>query len=377
MSDVLYARWLRHGPVSLYALDNTIVATIQPAIIEDLGHIEKLPWLSVTYQLGSFALDLTRGKLFAQFNGKLLFVASVVIFEVGSALCGAAPTIDALIIGRVICGAGGVGIYMGALNLLGVSTTQKERPIYISCMGIIWGSGTVLGPVIGGAFADSSATWRWAFYINLIIGAVAAPAYLLLPATNADRHDETVLARVRTIDWVGTVLICGASVSGFMAVNFGGALFEWRSGTIIGCFVCSGVLWIMFGLQQSYAIFTTQENRLFPCDMVLNLDAVILFAQTAAGMGTTFVAIYFIPVCHSPHLSDLIADFVPALLPIRPKRVRARWRASFAAHDFLDDFWQYPERHDAEQIRPFQTVGTCGGSSGGHRRRAHVFACQC
>ncbi|PVH99814.1 putative MFS drug efflux transporter [Periconia macrospinosa] len=302
--------------VFLYALDNTIVATIQPAIINDLGHLEKLPWVSVAFQVSSVALDLTWGKLYGKFDGKILFLLSVFIFEVGSALCGAAPTIDAEIVGRAICGAGGIGIYMGALNLLAVTTTNKERPVYISLMGICWGAGTVLGPVVGGAFADSSATWRWSFYINLVIGAVAAPAYfLLLPHTNTHLHGKKLLSRVRAVDWVGTILISGAIVSGIMGVNFGGVLFAWDNGEIIGPLVCSGVLWILFGLQQSYSVFTTPEDRIFPCDIVRNWEANILFAQTACGMGASLVFIYFIPLYFQFVQSDKALDAGIRLLP--------------------------------------------------------------
>ena len=242
----------------------------------------------------------TRGKLYAKFNGKTLFLAAVFIFEVGSAVCGAAPTIDAEIVGRAICGAGGIGIYMGALNILAVTTTHKERPVYISLMGICWGSGTVFGPIVGGAFADSSATWRWSFYINLVIGAVVAPAYiLLLPPTNTHLRMVKLLDRIRSIDWVGTVLISGAVVSGIMGVNFGGVLFTWNSGEIIGCFVCSGILWILFGLQQGFSVLTTPDDRMFPCDIVRKWEANVLFAQTACGLGASLVAIYFIPVSNS------------------------------------------------------------------------------
>jgi MFS family permease len=186
---------------------------------------------------------------------------------------------------------------MGALNILAVTTTNNERPIYISLMGICWGAGTVLGPVVGGAFADSAATWRWSFYINLVIGAVATPAYiLLLPPTNTHLRDVKLLKRICSIDWVGTVLISGAVVSGIMGINFGGVLFAWYSGEIIGCFICSGVLWIIFGLQQAFSVFTTPADRIFPCDIILNWEADVLFAQTASGMGGSLVAIYFIPV---------------------------------------------------------------------------------
>lgn len=204
---------------------------------------------------------------------------------------------DSEIVGRAICGVGGIGIYMGALNLLAVTISNAERPVYISLMGICWGSGTVLGPIIGGAFTDSSATWRWSFYINLVIGGVVAPIYLLLlPSTNAQIRETGFFRRLRSIDWVGTVIISGATVSGVMGINFGGVLFPWNSGTIIGCFICSGILWILFGIQQVYCIFTTVDDRIFPCDIVLNWEANMLFTHTAGGLGSSVVAIYFIPV---------------------------------------------------------------------------------
>lgn len=68
---------------------------------------------------------------------------------------------NALIVGRVIAGVGGAGMYLGLLNLISINTTIRERPAYIGGTGVVWGAGTILGPVIGGAFADSAATWRW------------------------------------------------------------------------------------------------------------------------------------------------------------------------------------------------------------------------
>lgn len=98
---------------------------------------------------------------------KIIFIASIVIFEVGSTVCGAAPTMNALIVGRVIAGIGGAGLYIGILQYLTTLTTHDERGGYMGGVGFVWGLGAVLGPVIGGSFSDSGATWRWAFYINL------------------------------------------------------------------------------------------------------------------------------------------------------------------------------------------------------------------
>jgi MFS family permease len=102
-----------------------------------------------------------------QFNAKWTYILCVLLFELGSAICGAAPSMDALIIGRAICGVAGSGMYVGVMTLLAITTTIHERPMYISGTGLTWGLGTVLGPVTGSGFSDSPEGWRWAFYINL------------------------------------------------------------------------------------------------------------------------------------------------------------------------------------------------------------------
>lgn len=92
---------------------------------------------------------------------KWIHISSVTLFTIGSAVCGAAPNMNALIVGRVIAGIGGAGMYLGNLNLISINTSMRERPVYMGGVGIVWGAGTILGPVIGGSFADSKATWRW------------------------------------------------------------------------------------------------------------------------------------------------------------------------------------------------------------------------
>ena len=151
----------------LYGLDNTIVANVQAAVIESFGNVEKIGWLGIGFPLGSIATILSVGKAYSIFNMKWLYLGSLVMFAAASALCGAAPNMDALIVGRVWAGAGGAGMYLGVLNLLTVNTSIHERPMYMGLTGLVWGTGCILGPVIGGAFSDSSATWRWVS-INLI-----------------------------------------------------------------------------------------------------------------------------------------------------------------------------------------------------------------
>jgi len=151
----------------LYGLDQTIVADIQAAAVEAFGSVEKLGWLGIGFPLGSIATILSLGKAYGIWDMKCLYIASLIVFAAGSALCGGAPNMDALIIGRVLAGAGGAGMYLGVLNILAINTTLLERPMYMGLTGLVWGAGCILGPVIGGAFADSSATWRWVLELHI------------------------------------------------------------------------------------------------------------------------------------------------------------------------------------------------------------------
>ncbi|RYP43032.1 hypothetical protein DL768_010117 [Monosporascus sp. mg162] len=132
-------------------------ADIQGTVIDTFSDVSQLAWIGAGFPLGSVA----------------------VILPYGLAVCAAAPSMNALIVGRVIAGAGGTGIYLGSLNYFSELTTREERGTYLSGTGFVWGVGTILGPLLGGGFAVSPATWRWGFWINLVVGAVTAPIMLL------------------------------------------------------------------------------------------------------------------------------------------------------------------------------------------------------
>lgn len=280
----------------LFALDNTIVANIQPIIVTRFDAVVKLPWISVAFLIGAASTNLVWGKIFAQFNAKWTYIICMIVFEVGSAVCGAAPNMNAFIIGRAICGFSGAGMYVGLMTMLAVTTTIQERPVYVSGAGFTWGVGTVLGPIIGGAFSDSSASWRWSFYINLCIGALCAPVYLFMLPNKDPRPGVSLAGRARELDYVGSILTIGAFVAGVMAVSFGGATYPWNSGKIIGLFVCSGVLFILLGIRQGLPLFTTAARRIFPVEFFKSRTALILFAMTAAGGTCIFLPVYMLPI---------------------------------------------------------------------------------
>ncbi|ETN44952.1 uncharacterized protein HMPREF1541_09827 [Cyphellophora europaea CBS 101466] len=280
----------------LFSLDNTIVAVIQPAIVQRFNAFEKLPWIAVGFVLGGCSMNLVYGKLYSLFDGKILYIVCVSLFEIGSAMCGAAPSMDILIVGRTICGVGGAGMYMGVMSLLSAFTTEQERPTYIGLTGLTWGAGTALGPIVGGIFTDSSAGWRWAFYLNLVVGGACAPVYLFLLPSSKPRPNESSKSLWQHLDWAGATLSVGAILTLVMGIAFGGEIYPWDSAQVIALFVVSGVLWISFAVQQSFSIFTTPELRLFPVHFILNKDLVILFIETASAATLLFLPIYFLPI---------------------------------------------------------------------------------
>ncbi|MCJ1381687.1 hypothetical protein MMC17_004798 [Xylographa soralifera] len=300
----------------LFALDNTVVADVEPNIVESFGQIQKLPWLPIAFLVSAVSTNLIWGKIYGQFNAKWLYVVCVFLFEIGSAVCGAAPTMNAFIGGRVLAGLGGAGMYIGVMTLLSVNTTEHERPLYIGMTGLTWGLGTVLGPIIGGAFAISNVGWRFAFYINLFIGAVCAPVYLFMLPPFDPRPGVPYKTRISELDFLGTLLMVGACVAGVMAISFGGIIYPWNSGQTIACFVVSGVLFIVFGLQQVFCVLTTEVHRIFPVQFLKNRTLIILFMQMSAAVTVFFVPIYFIPLFFQFAKNDSAVEAGVRLLPL-------------------------------------------------------------
>ncbi|KAF1952689.1 putative major facilitator superfamily transporter [Byssothecium circinans] len=278
----------------LWGLDGTIVADIQATFVREFQSIEKLAYNSVAFFLGAAATVLSWGQVYGQFNAKWVFITCIVTFEAGSALCGAAPNIEALIAGRTICGIGGSGMYTGVLTLLSLTTTEQERALYMGIPGLTWGAGTVLGPVIGGAFAESSATWRYGFYINLFIGALFAPVYLVLIPSKDPRPGTDVWTRLRNIDLVGFTLLAGTTTTLTLAMCFGGLTYSWNSAQIIALFVVSGFLLLMFITQQSSGALV--EDRVFPLAMMKNWSILIIFLNETFSATSCFLPCYFIPL---------------------------------------------------------------------------------
>ena len=148
------------------ALDNTIIATAIPRITDDFKALGDVGWYGSSYLLTTCACQLLFGKFYSIFSIKWTFLTALLIFEVGSLVCGAAPNSIALIIGRAIAGLGGAGLFSGSLIIVAYTVPLSKRPTYTGIIAGMYGIASVIGPLMGGAFTDH-VTWRWCFYINL------------------------------------------------------------------------------------------------------------------------------------------------------------------------------------------------------------------
>ncbi|KAI1264408.1 MFS general substrate transporter [Xylariaceae sp. FL1019] len=298
----------------LYGLDTTIVAAVQADVVRSFGHVEQLAWIGSGFPLGSVTVIFLMGYLYNTFNMKWMFVITVTLFDIGSALCGAAPNMTALIVGRVIAGAGGTGIYLGSLNYVTAMTAPEERGLYATLVGFFWGLGSVLGPVVGGAFAVSSATWRWAFYLNLVIGAASAPAYLIcLPSIRLSQTGLSIKDRLLAIDYAGFILGAGVWTSFLLSFTMAGGQWPWKDGRTIATFIVFGITVVLYGLQQRFSWFTS--SRAFPVHLLKERTQVLLYVSQSALTTSLFVSIFYIPLFFTFVKNDSALTAALRLLP--------------------------------------------------------------
>ena len=236
--------------VFLMALDNTIIATAIPKITDYFQALDDVGWygsgnyndiytsspnlslmVELAYLLTTCAFQLFFGKLYTFFSIKWVYLGAIFIFEIGSVICGAAPTSVALIIGRAIAGIGSAGIFSGAIIIIAYAVPLVKRPIFTGIIGGMYGLASVAGPLMGGAFTDKI-SWRWCFYINLPIGAVTILGIAIFFKSPARKNEDSIgfWERSKQFDPIGTVLFIPCIICLLLALQWGGSKYPWSNG---------------------------------------------------------------------------------------------------------------------------------------------------
>jgi EmrB/QacA subfamily drug resistance transporter len=226
----------------LAALDQTIVATALPQIVSDLGGLSQYSWVFTAYMLASTVTVPLYGKLGDVYGRKPLFLFAIVVFLIGSALCGMAQNMTQLVVFRGVQGIGAGGLIPLAIAVVGAIIPPRDRGRYQGLIGSVFASASIIGPAVGGFIVDHT-TWRWIFYVNLPVGALAFAVISVTMPRRAARTD-------RSIDWIGAGLLAAGTTPLLLGLVWGGREYPWASPEVIGALTVAAVMLTAFFLYE-------------------------------------------------------------------------------------------------------------------------------
>jgi len=267
----------------LSSLDQTVVGTAMPRVIADLNGLQHYAWVATAYLLASAASMPIWGKLSDAFGRRRFFMIGMLVFVVGSGLCGQSHNMAELIAFRAFQGLGAGAMMPINQAIIGDIFPPAQRARWAGVLMSVFAFSTIVGPLLGGWITDNIG-WRWTFYVNLPVGVVALAfaAYALPGHVKLHRH---------SIDYLGASLLVAGAVPLLLGFSWAGSEYAWSSPIIIGLFVGSVIMWVLFYLREMRAAEPVLNPRLFQ-NSIFAVSAAVSMVQ-AAGM---FGAIMYLPL---------------------------------------------------------------------------------
>ena len=239
----------------LAALDSTIVSTALPTIVSELGGLEHLAWVVTGYLLAQTIVTPIYGKLGDLYGRKIVLQSAIVLFLIGSALCGLSQNMTQLIMFRAVQGLGGGGLVVSTQAVVGDIVPPRERGRYQGIFGAVFGLSSIAGPLLGGYFTTHW-SWRWIFYINLPVGIAALVVLASTLPSIAPRA-------FRAIDYAGAALLAVVLSAITVLSDLGGTTYPWSSPFSIGLILVSVLSLVFFTLIENKAAEPVLPLRLF------------------------------------------------------------------------------------------------------------------
>jgi len=267
----------------LAALDQTIVATALPKVVSDLGGITQYTWVFTAYMLGSTVTVPLYGKLGDVHGRKPLFIVAIVIFLVGSALCGAAQNMWELVIFRAVQGVGAGGIFPLTLAMIGMIVPPRDRGRYQGLIGSVFAGASIVGPLVGGFIVDNT-SWRWIFYVNLPVGGLALAVILVTMPRRRTRQEHS-------IDWLGAAVLAAGTTALLLGLVWGGNEYPWGSPPVAAALAAAAILIAAFGLIERRVV-----EPIIPFDLLRNQTVASSVACMALVGAAMFGTISFVPL---------------------------------------------------------------------------------
>ncbi len=232
------------------------------------------------------------GRIYTFYSPKWVFLLAIGLFEIGSAICGAAPTSTVFIVGRAVAGTGSSGIFSGAIIIIMDLVPLHKRPILQGFMGAIFGISSVIGPLMGGAFT-TKLSWRWCFYINLPVGGFAILILMLiLHIPGAKKAGTPWRQQLDQLDPIGTVSFVSGIVCLLLALQWGGSTYAWGNGRIIALLVLFVILLSVFIAVQIWK----KENATVPPRIFTQRSiAAAMWSQFCVG-SAMMTMVYYMPI---------------------------------------------------------------------------------